>query len=309
MSDKTEPKEDTRGWVRRRNTGNDNDDDHEMSSIRIMRTEDSGILSKALPTDFPSILVKPTTASFLMKRQPSPEYHEEKNNGFVSPDFLYIRAFFPPTRNRTPTFPRFSSFLLFSNRSAKQVVALLITRYRVSNGSECSSGIELPGRANAIERKFLHEHVYSSLNRFHNAAVVSPVVSSHHFIVRASLDYNGEREGDEVEERGNGKSKGSRKGRQPLAKLVYSSSRSSMFAYGDGSNRYSMNSKNLLLVEGTPIPFPSLPGSPFVRRDEKAHPIPDDAGDAQKGTDNKCLQHASQLSWKLKCRYRYTRIS
>lgn len=244
-----------------------------------------------------------------MKRQPSPEYHGEKNNGLVSPDFLYIRAFFPPTRNRIPTFPRFSSFLLFSNRSAKQVVALLITRYRVSNGSECSSGIELPGRANAIERKFLHEHVYSSLNRFHNAAVVSPVVSSHHFIVRASLDYNGEREGDEVEERGNGKSKGSRKGRQPLAKLVYSSSRSSMFAYGDGSNRYSMNSKNLLLVEGTPIPFPSLPGSPFVRRDEKAHPIPDDAGDAQKGTDNKCLQHASQLSWKLKCRYRYTRIS
>ena len=309
MSDETEPKEGTRGWVRRRNTGNDNDDDHEMSSIRIMRTEDSGILSKALPTDFPSILVKPTTASFLMKRQPSPEYHEEKNNGFVSPDFLYIRAFFPPTRNRTPTFPRFSSFLLFSNRSAKQVVALLITRYRVSNGSECSSGIELPGRANAIERKFLHEHVYSSLNRFHNAAVVSPVASFHHFIVRASLDYNGEREGDEVEERGNGKSKGSRKGRQPLAKLVYSSSRSSMFAYGDGSNRYSMNSKNLLLVEGTPIPFPSLPGSPFVRRDEKAHPIPDDAGDAQKGTDNKCLQHASQLSWKLKCRYRYTRIS
>ena len=244
-----------------------------------------------------------------MKRQPSPEYHGEKNNGLVSPDFLYIRAFFPPTRNRTPTFPRFSSFLLFSNRSAKQVVALLITRYRVSNGSECSSGIELPGRANAIERKFLHEHVYSSLNRFHNAAVVSPVVSFHHFIVRASLDYNGEREGEGEEERGNGKSKGSRKGRQPLAKLVYSSSRSSMFAYGDGSNRYSMNSKNLLLVEGTPIPFPSLPGSPFVRRDEKAHPIPDDAGDAQKGTDNKCLQHASQLSWKLKCRYRYTRIS
>lgn len=251
---------------------------------------------------------KPTTASFLMKHQLSPEYHEEKNNGLVSSDFLYIRAFFPPTRNRTPTFPRFSSFLLFSNRSAKQVVALLITRYRVSNGSECSSGIELPGRANAIERKFLHEHVYSSLNRFHNAAVVSPVASFHHFIVRASLDYNGEREGEGEEERGNGKSKGSR-GRQPLAKLVYSSSRSSMFAYGDGSNRYSMNSKNLLLVEGTPIPFPSLPGSPFVRRDEKAHPIPDDAGDAQKGTDNKCLQHASQLSWKLKCRYRYTRIS
>lgn len=44
MSDETEPKEGTRGWVRRRNTGNDNDDDHEMSSIRIMRTEDSGSL-------------------------------------------------------------------------------------------------------------------------------------------------------------------------------------------------------------------------------------------------------------------------
>lgn len=29
-----------------------------------------------------------------------------------------------------------------------------------------------------------------------------------------------------------------------------------MFAYGDGSNRYSMNSKNLLLAEGTPTQAP-----------------------------------------------------
>ena len=255
MSDETEPKEGTRGWVHRRNTGNDNDDDATRCPV-FTNNAHQGFWESRKPRQriFPRSF-KPTTASFLMKHQLSPEYHEEKNNGLVSSDFLYIRAFFPPTRNRTPTFPRFSSFLLFSNRSAKQVVVLLITRYRVSNGSECSSGIELPDRANAIERKFLHEHVYSSLNRFHNAAVVSPVASFHHFIVRASLDYNGEREGDEVEERGNGKSKGSR-GRQPLAKLVYSSSRSSMFAYGDGSNRYSMNSKNLLLVEGTPIPFP-----------------------------------------------------
>lgn len=82
--------------------------------------------------------------------------------------------------------------------------------------------------------------------------------------------------------------------------IFFASSRSSMFAYGDGSNRYSMNSKNLLLVEGTPIPPLPLSSSlclGFVRRDEKAHPILD-AGDArsQKGTDNKCLQHASQLS-------------
>lgn len=80
--------------------------------------------------------------------------------------------------------------------------------------------------------------------------------------------------------------------------VFFASSRSSMLAYGDGSNRYSMNSKNLLLAEGTPTPVPPSLPSPlclgFVRRDEKAHPIPD-AADArsQKGTDNKCLQHAS----------------
>lgn len=41
--------------------------------------------------------------------------------------------------------------------------------------------------------------------------------------------------------------------------VFFASSRSSMFAYGDGSNRYSMNSKNLLLAEGTPVPFFPFP--------------------------------------------------
>lgn len=103
---------------------------------------------------------------------------------------------------------------------------------------------------------------YPSSNRFRNSAAAdSPVASLDRSILLSYYNW-GENEGRGGRKR---KRKGWRGATTPREiSVFFASSRSSMFAYGDGSNRYSMNSKNLLLAEGTPAPilpfFPSLPG-------------------------------------------------